>query len=272
VLADRTLLRTAITLNPRFGTYWPLLESYHDDVHVSIAGDLLDFATAPADPVFYNHHAFVDKQYSEWQGANGNEFGGVTREGQPLSLQSRMTPWNVTVQTVITDWTACVTYLPYTPQRGPSAAFAPVPEGARAPEPTPAGQKRDVAEATQAAAEDATATKLASTDEKRTYQRVIAQRKIEEPAVYRAAVTFSAQRLESSVASSSLLGATAEDIAILRASTEVLELTLGVNLKDYPAIESMSDEQIVVAGVNEVSVLETGQSPVAGDTDADVMQ
>jgi hypothetical protein len=44
--------------------------TYHASVHVFVGGSMLDIMASPNDVVFFLHHAFVDKLYSDWQNTN----------------------------------------------------------------------------------------------------------------------------------------------------------------------------------------------------------
>jgi tyrosinase len=61
------------------------LESYHDDVHVWVGGDMVDITTAGYDPVFYAHHCMIDRVWYLWQVKWGN--GGVPQDLLDLPLQ-----------------------------------------------------------------------------------------------------------------------------------------------------------------------------------------
>lgn len=43
------------------------LEDYHGNVHVFIGGTMRDPNGSPADPIFWLHHAFIDKIWNDWQ-------------------------------------------------------------------------------------------------------------------------------------------------------------------------------------------------------------
>jgi tyrosinase len=49
-----------------WGTFRAALESIHNTVHVRVGGDMMT-AGSPRDPVFWMHHAFVDKIWADWQ-------------------------------------------------------------------------------------------------------------------------------------------------------------------------------------------------------------
>ncbi|MDQ3893294.1 MAG: tyrosinase family protein [Actinomycetota bacterium] len=59
------------------------LESPHNSVHVQIGGDMNAGGTAPNDPVFWLHHANVDRQWARWQQARGITNYQPTSGGPP---------------------------------------------------------------------------------------------------------------------------------------------------------------------------------------------
>ena len=68
-----------------FARFAAALEASNGSPHVGIGGDMSVLGTAPNDPMFFFHHAFVDIIYQKWQN-NGNgipgRFGG-TNPGVP---------------------------------------------------------------------------------------------------------------------------------------------------------------------------------------------
>ncbi len=58
---------------PPFG-----LEGLHNDVHVWVGGTMASIPTAPADPVFWLHHANVDRLWDMWQKKNPNKNPNIT--------------------------------------------------------------------------------------------------------------------------------------------------------------------------------------------------
>jgi tyrosinase len=65
--------------NGNFGPFTTTLEAVHGGVHVWVGGTMSRIPTAPADPVFWMHHANIDRLWWEWQqthaGANPNLIG-----------------------------------------------------------------------------------------------------------------------------------------------------------------------------------------------------
>jgi tyrosinase len=50
-----------------FNTFTGALEAIHDSVHVWVGGSMGSIPTAPADPVFWMHHANIDRLWAVWQ-------------------------------------------------------------------------------------------------------------------------------------------------------------------------------------------------------------
>jgi tyrosinase len=53
--------------DPDFTTFEDDLETTHDGVHVWVGGIMSVIPTAPADPLFWMHHANVDRIWTSWQ-------------------------------------------------------------------------------------------------------------------------------------------------------------------------------------------------------------
>jgi tyrosinase len=60
----------AANANGTFNTFAPALEGIHNSGHVWVGGSMGSIPTAPADPVFWMHHAEIDRIWSVWQAAN----------------------------------------------------------------------------------------------------------------------------------------------------------------------------------------------------------
>lgn len=77
VPASRAMwLRTvepAAMANGAFNTFASALEGVHNSGDVWVGGSMGSIATAPADPVFWMHHAEIDRIWAEWQGANPDQ-------------------------------------------------------------------------------------------------------------------------------------------------------------------------------------------------------
>jgi tyrosinase len=63
-----------------FTNFWHSLEAIHDSVHVWVGGSMSAIPTAPADPIFWMHHANIDRLWSVWQASAAG-----TGKNPPLS-------------------------------------------------------------------------------------------------------------------------------------------------------------------------------------------
>ena len=68
-LPDTAAVTTAMG-NGTFNTFAPALEGIHNSGHVWVGGSMGSVPNAPADPVFWMHHAEIDRIWAEWQTAN----------------------------------------------------------------------------------------------------------------------------------------------------------------------------------------------------------
>lgn len=71
------------------------LEDLHDSVHGWVSGDMGVIDTAAFDPIFWSHHAMIDRIWWIWQARNGN--GNI-----PPNLRDQvLTPFNFKVSDVL---------------------------------------------------------------------------------------------------------------------------------------------------------------------------
>lgn len=78
---------TAVMGNGTFNSFASALEGIHNSGHVWVSGLMGGIPTAPEDPVFWMHHAEIDRIWAEWQ---------VASPGQNPSLAgaaARLDPW-----------------------------------------------------------------------------------------------------------------------------------------------------------------------------------
>jgi tyrosinase len=81
---------TAAMANGTFNMFAAAVEGVHNSGHNWVAGTMGGITTAPCDPVFWIHHAEIDRIWFEWQAAN---------PGQNPSLAgaaATMDPWSET--------------------------------------------------------------------------------------------------------------------------------------------------------------------------------
>ena len=63
----------AVMANGTFNTFTPALEGVHNSGHVWVGGSMGSVVTAPADPVFWMHHAEIDRIWAQWQTTNAGQ-------------------------------------------------------------------------------------------------------------------------------------------------------------------------------------------------------
>lgn len=85
----------------------------HGIVHNNIGGDMASMAS-PNDPIFFLHHAFMDRLWARWQARSStflNAYGGVNANGAMAKLTDVMQPFGVPVSSVMSISTQlCYTY------------------------------------------------------------------------------------------------------------------------------------------------------------------
>ena len=78
------------------GTTWPL-EGIHDVIHMWVGGTMGVIATAPADPIFWMHHANIDRLWWQWQKSpQGSGKNPPLTGGPGTSTSPVMDPWTYT--------------------------------------------------------------------------------------------------------------------------------------------------------------------------------
>ena len=78
-----------------FDSFQDTIENVHNSVHIAVGGDMRK-ASSPTDPIFWLHHANIDRIWLNWQ----NSANGMP----PLNLQEKMMPLkylNVEVGSVV---------------------------------------------------------------------------------------------------------------------------------------------------------------------------
>ena len=79
---------SAAMANSTFNSFAPALEGVHNSGHVWVGGSMQSIPTAPADPVFWMHHAEIDRIWAAWQ-------SGHPGQNPPLTgAAATMDPWS----------------------------------------------------------------------------------------------------------------------------------------------------------------------------------
>ncbi|KAK9711718.1 hypothetical protein K7432_007644 [Basidiobolus ranarum] len=83
----------------------------HGGIHHSIGGDM-DERWGSNDPLFWIHHAYVDKVWWNWQRTHptANEYNGRTIEGRSASLNDYLPRLGLPVSQVLEIQDLCYTY------------------------------------------------------------------------------------------------------------------------------------------------------------------
>lgn len=78
-----------------FETFNDLIETVHDSIHGFVGGDMASVATAAYDPIFFAHHAMIDRLWYLWQLEHGVD-------NFPEALKSMtLAPFNTTIEEVL---------------------------------------------------------------------------------------------------------------------------------------------------------------------------
>lgn len=76
-----------------FPTFTSSLEAVHGGVHVWVGGSMSQVPTAPADPIFWMHHANIDRLWWQWQQTHPGLNPNLTGTGPDSPV---MDPWPTT--------------------------------------------------------------------------------------------------------------------------------------------------------------------------------
>ncbi|KAJ1654340.1 hypothetical protein IWQ61_005713 [Dispira simplex] len=112
-LYGRDIIQRIIDTTDTYNAFRELLEyGPHNLVHDMVGGDM-DTMCAPNDPVFFLHHAFVDKLWADWQRYpnRGRQFEG-TPSGQRLTSESLIPYYNEPVSSSLSTRAYCYQYAP----------------------------------------------------------------------------------------------------------------------------------------------------------------
>jgi tyrosinase len=82
----------------------------HNRVHVWVGGQM-GTGASPNDPVFWMHHAFVDRLWSQWQAMHpGSSYLPTAGTRDVVDLHDTMRPWNNVTPADLLDHTRYYTY------------------------------------------------------------------------------------------------------------------------------------------------------------------
>jgi Common central domain of tyrosinase len=242
-----------------FSTFSTYLEAVHGSPHVAVGGDMQIVTQSPNDPMFWSHHAFVDKIWSEWQliGGNGNAFGGTHNNPiREVCLDcERMTPlqFGRTVRQILDGISTCVTYQE-TSTRIPPIARLLIDSFVR--------ETRN--------SSDPGAMKLETKSQKEQLLSIIADSKVDNPSKYRLRVLNATKVRDTCITSTSFSNLPHAMVASALKSFDTIQLLLHVNINDSSTIGHMSNEEIIQEGRYEKRVLASGNLPPKSNCVSDV--
>jgi len=81
----------------------------HGAVHVNIGGDMSQMQS-PNDPIFFLHHAFVDKLWWTWQQTNQNTYDGQNPDGSTASVSDVLPSYTAKVSDTFSITALCYSY------------------------------------------------------------------------------------------------------------------------------------------------------------------
>lgn len=84
--------REEVMASPDYGTFEERMDGFHGRTHVYVGGTMATFRS-PEDPLFFLHHAWIDKLWADWQ-EKKNDFTHPS-PGETLK------PWKVTTADVL---------------------------------------------------------------------------------------------------------------------------------------------------------------------------
>ncbi|KAF2279722.1 Di-copper centre-containing protein [Westerdykella ornata] len=70
VMGNSTFVNQCMQMQD-YKTFWPCVEAApHSAGHGGIGGQMMNVFSSPGDPLFYLHHAYLDKLWADWQSQN----------------------------------------------------------------------------------------------------------------------------------------------------------------------------------------------------------
>lgn len=204
-------------------------------------------------PMFFSHHAFIDKIWWDWQRTDGNggKFGG-THGPSPASLDTRMLPWGRTVREIIEELSTCIRYVGG--GIGSSRMIIPTLERATA---------------VQQSTTKVEPAKIKNIPVKRKVQKMIAEKKISRPRLYVTELTEAVAVLNAMKRALQKIKAPPSFIHRAEKSYMVVEQMIGVDIEDAWLLTTEPDTAVMEDGKRDMNALEKGMAP-PGKADDDV--
>ncbi|RKP07278.1 hypothetical protein THASP1DRAFT_30896, partial [Thamnocephalis sphaerospora] len=116
-------LRSVPFANLNYQSFNTAIERVVRPVEVGI-GDQFTLNRSADDPIFFLHHAFVDKLWADWQkmsASKATSYGGSNYDGQPAT-QTDVLGYGYKVEDVMDTRNLCYTYVDYNGENNPTTA------------------------------------------------------------------------------------------------------------------------------------------------------
>jgi hypothetical protein len=243
-----------------FNTFSNYLESIHGTPHVAIGGDMRLLTQSSNDPLFWSHHAFIDKIWREWQveGGNGDIFDGVQNNPWRTACLDcePMRPFGRTVRQILSGISVCVTYQETSTR---PAIFRPASRIVLGTSVRQTGS-----------ANKAGCVQLESQNQKKQLLDVIANEKISSPCDYRNRVLNASKVRMSTISATKFNDLPQYIVDSALKSFDTIQLLLKVNINDTNGVANMSDEEIKRQGYHEKQLIASGKIPDTAKNDHDV--
>jgi hypothetical protein len=258
-LSSQQVAQMTRSVDP-FSNFSTFLEANHGTPHVAVGATMSSVPFSPTDPIFWSHHAFIDKIWHDWQeSGNGNAFGGLqSNPRRSCSLDGEaMTPplFNRTVRQILGDISQCVDY-------ADSLAIGATPARMQ----TAHDRDPDVRRKSRLAN---SAFFLGSVAEKRGYQKRIARRKRLNPELYRSEVKLALNAVDSMVQACHVTKLPLDQISMAQEAFHGLLLKLDIDVVSDKNVLALDTNSIVQDGVAQLTAIEQGLTP-PGTSDQDL--
>jgi tyrosinase len=212
-----------------YASFSMYLEGAHNAPHVAIGQTMRIVSVSPLDPMFWSHHAQIDRIWRLWQLAgSGNAFGGRW-SGRSCSTSRSMTPFGKTVSTILSNTSPCTIYVPSS-SAGPTSRFSIMEDGMSVRQTS------------------STALTIDSAAERNRYLTSVAQKKRRQPSAYKAEVMAGLSKVDTMQRASRIFGMPEDQITQAIRFYRTLLLKRGVDVVGDALIESKSTQAITAEG------------------------
>lgn len=213
-------------------------------------------AASVRDPVFFMHHAYIDRIYSQWQAAGGGASFAGTHGGVTVTDQTPMAPFARTAGTVLNGISQCTTYT----NGGGSTRMAVLDPVVRPAETLSGGN-------------DCLYPRMRR-DEKKSLQVAVARKKVADPVAYQTELKAALKECDSCKYAAEKLGMSPTNVEAFVRNVAIIKLQNGVDISEPevvdedPAMVQMmaQEEEDALGNDDEASLKEGKKSEDASNT------